>query len=274
MNGKIISWIATGAACAGVIATGYFAGKNAIQAYKDVKCEEFKRRFENKKPLDLLYETDQEGKEAIEKSKLTTKEKVELTWKEFIPSVTAGGLTIAAIIFCQKYHVRNEATLLAAAVGSQRFLEAYERKVCERADPEIAEQIRKEVIGEIQEGLVEDIHQSFDDGYKMLCYDPYSRKFFRATQVELLNAEAEINKCLMNGGGISLKTYMSMFGVDCDITDEGWYMDDTYSWNSSYYGFYNAMVPYLREVNGREALIIAWSHDPFPCEEDFLYGEC
>ena len=254
-----LNYILTGVACVGVVATGVLAAKGGVKAHRECVLEKYRKN-----------QGEQEDDKIIE---LTKKEKFQCSWKAYVPAVAVGAITVGTIIFGEVTHVKTEKSLMAAAAMSTALLERYEQVVRERTDAEVAKEIREEVIsevtGDMMKGFSEDVHTSYSDN-KMLCYDPYTETFFRATQIELLNGEIEVNKTLMNGGGTSCAQFLSMFGKHIPETGLGWYMDDGYSWDSSFFGFHNAMMPSLEEVRGREALVIYWSHNPCLPEEDFL----
>lgn len=251
--------ILTVAAGVGVVATA----KLAIDAHD--KCVVDKVAL-----LDIHDKTDRE--EAV---KAVKRQAV----KHYIPPVAVGLATIGCITGIRVIDIKSNKNLLAAAMCGETMLQKYETRINEEFGPEKGAEIRKDVVGELAAGLTEDIHQSYSGPQqRMNCYDPYSDTFFKASQTELLLAEAEINKCIANGGGMSIVDYINYFGIDISKQYPedpkeipGWYCDDDFNWNASFFGNYVALCPMISEIRGHgETLIINVSHDPILPSEDFF----
>lgn len=255
--------ILTASSCIGVGTTAYFAGRGAVRTDKDLRVELFKQNFDK-------------GEESWDV--LSFKDKAKIVCKNHYPTLISGGLTIASIILLETRHVKTEKNLVAAAIFSETMLEKYEMKIKERGYDDISEQIRREVIGEVSEGLCDDIHASVgSDGAKMLCYDPYTKTFYRASQVDLLLAEIDINKTLMNGGGTSLYDFLSRFTKRINRTlidpeDVGWYMVDNYDWQSNLTGYHCSLIPEIEYVEGRYAVVTYFTHKPFSVDGDYIWS--
>ena len=270
MNNKTLGIIFAVAECAGVAVTGYLAAKDSRKATIATINNNMEASLEL--PAQNVRELEPGEYEEAEK-KLKIKN-LKTTLKAHIPTFVAGGLTCGLIIFSTSKHIKTEKNLLAAAMMSQTLLERYEKQVLERTDPELAAQIRKEVIGEAMECELDDIHESYSSPEaRMKIKDPYTETIYYASQTELLLGELELNKCLMNGGGMSLKDWLERFEhgpikthlVDPDTI--GWYMDDEYSWDSSYFGFHCALYPYWDKNNN---YCMGFSHEPMTPSEDLF----
>lgn len=197
--------------------------------------------------------------------------------KNYIPTAVAGVATCAAIVGMDILHVRKEKVLLAMAGMSELAVKKYETMsdLKEARELQGDGHIDNEYIGEVMGSLCEEIHESYSDSSaKMPCYDPYTKTFFKASQTDLLLAEREINSTLMNGGGTRVIDFIARFEPQAekwiDTGNVGWWMDDNYAWNSSFFGYYLTMLPKIEEVEGRQCLVIHWSHEPEEMEEGFL----
>lgn len=199
--------------------------------------------------------------------------------KHYILPVSIGLATFGCILGIRVIDIRTQKNLLAAAVYSESLLNKYEAKTIEKLGPEEAAKIKEEAVGELSAGLCEDIHQSYSSPkHRMNCYDPYTDTFFKASQTELLLIEGEINKCIANGGGMSVIDFHKFFGKDISnkYPDDpaeipGWYCDDDFSWNSSFYGNYVTLLPLITCVKGgKDVLVVNVSHEPRIPSEDFL----
>ena len=265
MNSKTLGIVFAVAECAGVGVTAYLAAKNAKKAALN-KAEYMGW---------ALVGVDQDKlteEEKVQVEKEIKKERLKIELKSHIPTLIAGGLKCGLIIFSTSKHIKTEKNLLAAAMMSETLLEKYERQVRERTDPELAQQIREEVIGEVVSGQLDDIHECYSkDGAKMKIMEPCTQTIYYASQTELLLAEIELNKCLMNGGGLSLKDYIEMFDNErlkthrVDPSTIGWYMDDCYEWEASYFGFHCALYPYWDKDNN---YCVGYTHEPIAPSED------
>lgn len=265
MNSKTLGIVFAVAECAGVGVTAYLAAKNAKKAALN-KAEYMGW---------ALVGVDQDKlteEEKVQVEKEIKKERLKIELKSHIPTLIAGGLTCGLIIFSTSKHIKTEKNLLAAAMMSETLLEKYERQVRERTDPELAQQIREEVIGEVVSGQLDDIHECYSkDGAKMKIMEPCTQTIYYASQTELLLAEIELNKCLMNGGGLSLKDYIEMFDHErikthlVDPSTIGWYMDDCYEWEASYFGFHCALYPYWDK---NDNYCVGYTHEPIAPSED------
>ena len=262
MNTKTLGIIFAVAECVGVGVTAYCADRCSKKATLAVINNNVESAFNEEGKYDM---TKEDVKTLRRKNTLTVA-------KSHIPTFIAGGLTCGLIIFSTSKHIKTEKNLLAAAMMSQTLLERYEKQVLERTDPELAAKIREEVIGEAMECELDDIHESYSSPEaRMRIKDPYTGTIYYASQTELLLGEIELNKCLMNGGGMSLKEWLERFEhgpIKTNLIDPatiGWYMDDEYSWDSSYFGLHCACYPYWDKGDD---YCIAFSHDPMTPSED------
>lgn len=271
MNSKTLGIIFAVAECVGVGVTAYCATKDSKKATIAIINNNMEASLElpahNIKDPVICTSYEEAEKELKIKN-------LKSTLKAHIPTFIAGSLTCGLIIFSTSKHIKTEKNLLAAAMMSQTLLERYEKQVLERTDPELAAQIREEVIGEAMECELDDIHESYSSPEaRMRIKDPYTGTIYYASQTELLLGEIELNKCLMNGGGMSLKDWLERFEhgpIKTNLIDPatiGWYMDDEYSWDSSYFGFHCACCPYWDKGDD---YCIAFSHDPRTPSEDLF----
>ena len=255
-----LTTVLTAVEVVGLGVTAYLSAKAGVRAHQNCVIAKYKKN---------------NGENDEEKIvQLTKKEVFQASWKEYILPVAVGTVTAGAIIFSEMHHVKAEKGLAAAAAMSGAILQRYEQAVLNNTEEAIAQEIREEVIsdmtGELMSGFSDDIHKSHSKN-KMRCYCPYSNKIFYATQVDLLSAEIAINNTLMNGGGTSLSQYMKMFGVDIPENGVGWWMDDNYSWDGSFFGYHNGLLPDFDYIGGELTQICYWSHTPCESEEGFIY---
>lgn len=76
---------------------------------------------------------------------LTPKEKVKLAWKEFVPAVGVGAITIACIIGVNRIGMRRTAALAAAYSLSEKAFDEYKSKVVERLGEGKEQRLRDDI---------------------------------------------------------------------------------------------------------------------------------
>ena len=120
-----------------------------------------------------------------------------------------------------------------------------------------------------------EIHESFSEPEsKMLCYEPVTKTFFKASQVDLLLSERDINEAISNGGGVRVIDFLSKYNSQAskwvDEHNYGWWCDDCLNFNGSFFGNYVTALPRIEEHYGRVCLTMYWSHEPWEMEPGFL----
>lgn len=190
--------ILAAAGAAGVVLTAVSAGKASIKAKE--KLEEL--------PEDI---------ETIEKVKVVA------------PIMARPFLLGAATIFCifasNREHLKREAALAAVYSMSSKALEEYEEKVIDT----IGENKNKKIKDSIAEDTVnnnppsDDLLATDGDG-KVLCFDKWSGRYFRAKIEEIDDAINYINFILNEEGFASLNEFYEKLKLDAVENGEeiGW----------------------------------------------------
>lgn len=197
--------------------------------------------------------------------------------KNYIPSIAVGAATIGVIIGMDILHVKKEKAILAMAGMAELTLNRYEtmKELKEARELEGDGHIDDKFIGEVMGCFCEDIHESFSEPEaKMLCYEPITKTFFKASQVDLLLSEREINEAISNGGGVRVLDFLAKYNDQAskwvDNHNYGWWCDDCLSFNGSFFGNYVTALPRIEEHYGRICLTMYWSHEPWEMEPGFL----
>lgn len=172
---------------------------------------------------------------------LTKWEIVKTAAPTYVPAVLIGTSTVACIFGAQILNKKTQAGLMSAYALLDQSYKDYRNKAKEiygnDADARITEEIAKDKYEE------EDI-QDTDDG-KQLYYDNYSRRYFRATSEEVLNAQYTINRILVEDGVACINEYYSVLGIDTvDYGDEiGWNVSQMFdNYWTSWIEFYHEKV--------------------------------
>lgn len=257
--------ILTVAACSGVVATTILSANAGAKSHIDILTKELKNNLEDIEPL-------------------TVKEKVSMTWKNYIPTAISGVLTIGAIVGVRYVGWRREASLaaLAASAGiSDKLIDRYNYYISEYTSPETAAEIRSKAIQDVNDYyLNNDIHEPFLDADKRIeCYEPYTDTIFTISQVELLNAEIQVNKLLAEKHHVWLGEWLEWLGIDEYPIEKdrmpwniGWFIDDTFDWNNTFMGYYLSMDTRPTYIFDRPMLSVSLSMGPYEPDDPECWG--
>lgn len=201
--------ILTGVSVAGVVGTVYLTAKASF------KSAEILRRHEA-----LLSNTDHP---------ITTKEKVELCWRAYIPAAGVGALTIAAMIISNRISDKRAAALATAVSLGDRLFAEYKEKVKEK----IGENKERDIQDEIAQDRVNTNPPSSaqviitGDG-DHLCYDMYSGRYFKSNMEALKKAQNDTNYQILGDSYASLTDFYGRIGLrSTESSDEvGWTADN------------------------------------------------
>lgn len=201
------SVILTGFAVAGAAAATYLgvrAGYRSAQILHEAAAE---------KAADEGWVPDREEGEVLEDI-LTAKEKVDLTWKLYIPAVGVAALTVTAIIFARHIDQRRAAVVAAMYALGEKTLNEYREKVTET----IGE--RKE--GAIRSALGQDrVNRNPVSSNQVivlptgnhLAYDEYTGRYFTSNWEAIRSAAVEFNEQVQNDGFGSLTDFYKILGL-------------------------------------------------------------
>lgn len=151
----------------------------------------------------------------------TAKEKVKDCWKFYLPATVLGAGTIACIFGSNALNKKQIASLTAAYMALGKTYQEYRRQVAEHAGAEQEQEILK------------DAHTDDEDFAKMkseeklLCYEPISKRYFHATEAELLTAFYEVNHDFTINGYTALNELYGYLNLDFvpELNDRGWSID-------------------------------------------------
>lgn len=203
--------------------------------------------------LQLIQEA-KEGKD----EQLTKFEVVLAAAPAYVPTVLSGLGTIACIVGANVLNKRNQAALVSAYALLDASYKDYRNKVIdihgEEGDKTIRAEIAKDKAKE--QGVPDE-----EDG-KILFYDEYSKRFFRATNESVLRAKYEINKEVNTNFYATVNEFYDIVGLP--QIDGG----DIIGWSSTqlYEYYWSDWVDFWFEKmeleSGEECFIIHFT-DPF-----------
>lgn len=167
-------------AVTGTLATAWLTGKATFRAAEIIR---------GRQTIEDLKELGHE---------FTTKEKVGLVWKEYIPPAIAVVGTIGFIVTANSISSTRLAALAAAYKISEKQITEYKDKV--------QETFGKNKESEMRDQLAQDrVNNNPPHGQIMLpsqhvlCYDAYSSRYFRSDMQTLKKAQNELNRGMMMG---------------------------------------------------------------------------
>jgi hypothetical protein len=118
-------------------------------------------------------------------------------WKEYIPAVGVGTVTIVAIVGANRVGTRRAAAVAAAYSLSERAFDEYKTKVVEK----MGENKEREVRDELAQDRVKRTEGSevviLSDG-EVLCFDQFSGRYFRSDMESLKKAMNDTNYQILN----------------------------------------------------------------------------
>lgn len=190
--------ILTSIGVAGVITTAYLTHRAALQAYDVVTRDD-----------DL-------------------KTKAKLTWKLYIPPVSAMAVTCTSIICANRIGTRRAAAVAAAYTLSERAFDEYKSKVVQKIGETKERAIRDEIA---QDRVTRDLGTHGEilevDG-KVLCHDAYSGRFFYSTVETVNKAVNDLNRDMLENfdGSCSISDFYDKVGLSHTS------ISDTFGWNA------------------------------------------
>lgn len=176
------------------------------------------------KALELIRD-----KNDLQDEPLTKIEIVKVTWKCYIPSVIAGGASIACLIGANSVNAKRNAALATAYKLSESAFSEYQEKVVEtigeKKEKEVKDKIAKE---RIEKDPVERHEVIFTDKGDTLCYDVISGRYFRSDVDKIRKIENFLNKRMLDESYISLNDFYYELGLNGTTVGEqiGWNVED------------------------------------------------
>lgn len=202
--------ILTGIAVAGTIGTAVLTGKATLKAVAMVREAEYWRD------------------KSTQSNYLETRDKVALTWKLYVPPFIAGATTVAAIIAATQIGTRRAAAIAAAYAVSEKAFTEYKEKVVEKLGENKERAVRDEVAQDrVRNNPVTENQIIVSGGGKVLCYEPYTGRYFMSDMETLKKAQNDLNYMVLNNYYASMSDFYDLIGLDrTKISDDmGWNSD-------------------------------------------------
>lgn len=262
--------ILTAVGAAGVIGTALLTGKAFVQA-TDLVRETEQDRWEQ---LDAANPLDPDAGEYHEPElyKLTPKEKVELTWKIFVPPLLAGTGTLLCVISAQSINSRRSAALLSLYTVTERARTEFQEKAREVLEDEQYEKIQDEIAADRIEGR--ELPKGFDPGdfqgetpYELkqdgvgVCYDVFSDRYFTSSQAEIDDAINQVNQEMIHQGYADLNMFYGLIGLS-DVP-----YGEKVGWTSDH--LMGVRYSYVPAKDGSPCMAVSFKSEPSPAFHKF-----
>lgn len=189
-----------------VILTGMAVSGAFLSAY-------FTYKGTRKSMIEIRETNDQIERASTTADDLSFLEELNLTWKNYIPAVSALGGTTACMIMATKIGLDRTAAMAGALVVTERTYDQYKEKV-------------KETLGEAKHTKVVDAVATdrvnatpvnnlviVGEG-EQLCFDEWSGRYFKSSMEKILQAKNDFNHELLFGGPSSLSSFYSLVGLE------------------------------------------------------------
>lgn len=198
----------TGMGVTGTVTTAYFSGRASFKAAELIAREEAQLTL------------DGEG--------LSNKERVKLVWPLYVPPVSLGVTTIAAIVMANHESSRHIAALTIASGISERALIEYKNKVKEKLGDSKATQVRDAINQDRVTNNPPTSQVIMADDNEQLCYDTLTGRYFKSDMESLRKAMNDVCYEMIVHDYASLSFFYDRIGLEPTPYSDyvGWRIDD------------------------------------------------
>lgn len=163
---------------------------------------------------------------------VTPKEKVQLTWKYYIPAALSCGATLGFIIAGNSVQYRRNAALVTAVTLGQEALVEYREQVVEQLgkgkDKKIRDGVNQKKISEKEkEGAFELLKAPNADNQEQYVYETESGRLLVSTVEKINKAANDVARECINNDYASLNMFYRLIGLP-EVP-----MGETHGWNNT-----------------------------------------
>jgi hypothetical protein len=155
----------------------------------------------------------------------SNKEKAQVVWKVYIPTVVTGSITIGCIVASSKINSRRTAALTAAYSISEKAFSEYKEKVVETMGKTKEKKLRDDIV---KDKIIENPPKGTIIGSgPVVCCDLYTRRYFNSDMETLRKAQNDLNAYLMRHDRATLSHFYDLVGLPhtSHSWDVGWTSD-------------------------------------------------
>lgn len=155
---------------------------------------------------------------------LTTQEKVEKTWKLFVPAVGTAAIAVAAIIASNHISTRRAAAFASAYTLSEKAFDEYKKKVVDKVGIKKEQAIRDEIAQDRVNGKPPSNSEVIVLSGSVLCCDLHSMRYFHSDMERIRKAVNDTNTQVINENYASLSDFYERIGLTktAESDEIGW----------------------------------------------------
>lgn len=137
-----------------------------------------------------------------------------LVWKEYIPAVSSGAVTIAAIICANRISARRAAAMAIAYGISEKKYEEFKEKAYEKLTPAKQQAVQDELAqNRINQNPLSNQSPVIIGTGKVICFDLPTGRYFESNVEALRKAENDINSQVIHDGSCPLSDFYTLIGL-------------------------------------------------------------
>lgn len=190
---------------------------------------------------------------------LTPKEKLQLTWKPYVPALLSCGMTVGFIIAGNTVHARRQAALFTAVSLGETALSEYKEKMVEtlgkNKEQKAADELVQEKVTQKEKEGAFKLTDLKPDSQDQFVFDIASGRVFTSTVEKLNKAANEVARWCLNNDYASLNFFYSKIGLS-DIP-----IGNILGWNNDHPIELDLGTAVVHENRG--VLAVRFVHDPF-----------
>lgn len=167
--------------------------------------------------------------DGLEPESMETKDLVKKYWKEFIPPMVTGTLTVACIIGANRIGNRRAAALAAAYSLAEKGFEEYKSKVQEHLGSQKEQKLRDELAQDrVDANPVSSREVIITGNGDVLCYDSITGRYFMSNVEAIRKAENDLNHTIIHNLYATLTEFFLLIGLSPTpfSSEVGWNMDE------------------------------------------------
>lgn len=176
----------------------------------------------------LRDEADRRVLRGVDEPPMDARDVVSMVWREYVPAVGVGAVTVTCIIFANRIGTRRAAAIAAAYTLSQETISEYRDKVIEKLGENKERQIRDELAQEEVFRTPPPKNLVVLDELQVIAFERYTGRYFRSSMEEIKSAQNYVNFKINNGHCASLSDFYDHVGLTrTDVSEEvGWNLDN------------------------------------------------
>lgn len=188
--------ILTSLGVVGTITTAVLSGQASFKAAEIISSERYARSQAGESPL------------------LDNREKLDLSWKLYLPALGMGVLTVSCVIAANRIGMRRAAALASAYALSEKAFGEYKTKVIEKFGDHKEQKVREAVAqDQVTQNPISTKEVIISGPGDVLCYDTLSGRYFNSNVETLRKIQNDVNAEIIETMYIALQDFYSRVGL-------------------------------------------------------------